>query len=289
MGDGTEPLIHLVILCERRLAREALAAYFSGQPGFVVLGHVPTLEDLAKLCDLTRPQVALVEVDTLEASTVHALTRLRESHPVLDVVVIYTTVLPEVEAEAVEHGLTALVPGTSGLDEMAQMVRVRARERRAPCPPPGNGRALTDRELAILSLMTAGHTTDDIAELLRISPHTVDNHRRRIYTKLEVDNRSAAVSRTMSLGIFPPPPSVASSTGPRAGESVPELTVREREILHHIADGHTTRQTARALGIAAKTVENTQARLYRKLGTHNRIETLTVAYRLGLIRLAARS
>ncbi len=288
MGDGTEPLIHLVILCERRLAREALAAYFSGQPGFVVLGHVPTLEHLGKLCDLTRPQVALVEVDSLESSTVQALARLREAHPVLDVVVIFTTVSPEVHAEAVGHGLTALVPGTSGLDEMARMVRIRARQRRAPCPPPGNGRTLTDREMAILSLMTAGHTTDDIAELLRISPHTVDNHRRRIYTKLDVDNRSAAVSRTMSLGIFPTP-WVASTTGPNATGDVPALTAREREILHHIADGHTTRQTARALGIAAKTVENTPARLYRKLGTHNRIETLTVAYRLGLIRLAARS
>src|SRR5690606_39710876 len=121
-------------------AREALAAYFSGQPGFVVLGHVPTLEDLSRLCDLTRPQVALVEVDALESSTVHELTRLREAHPVLDVVVIFTTVSPEVHAEAVEHGPAALVPGTSGLDEMARMVRIRARQRRGPPPPPGNGR-----------------------------------------------------------------------------------------------------------------------------------------------------
>jgi two-component system, NarL family, nitrate/nitrite response regulator NarL len=50
-----------------------------------------------------------------------------------------------------------------------------------------------------------------------------------------------------------------------------------------MASGHTIRQTAHKLGIAAKTVENTQARLYRKLGTHNRAETIAVAYRLGLL------
>jgi two-component system, NarL family, nitrate/nitrite response regulator NarL len=69
----------------------------------------------------------------------------------------------------------------------------------------------------------------------------------------------------------------------RPTSSAPQLTARERDILGSIASGHTVRQTARSLGIATKTVENTQARLFRKLGTHNRPETLIAAYRLGLI------
>jgi DNA-binding NarL/FixJ family response regulator len=64
---------------------------------------------------------------------------------------------------------------------------------------------------------------------------------------------------------------------------VPDLTAREQDILGLLARGQTIRQAARTLGIAAKTVENTQARLYRKLGTRNRTQTLTVAYRLGLL------
>jgi DNA-binding NarL/FixJ family response regulator len=62
----------------------------------------------------------------------------------------------------------------------------------------------------------------------------------------------------------------------------PELTSRERDILGSIASGHTVRQTARLLGITSKTVENTQARLFRKLGTRNRPETLVIAYQLGV-------
>ncbi|HVB41445.1 MAG TPA: LuxR C-terminal-related transcriptional regulator [Streptosporangiaceae bacterium] len=65
---------------------------------------------------------------------------------------------------------------------------------------------------------------------------------------------------------------------------VPELTARERDILGSIACGHTIRQTARSLGIAAKTVENTQARLFRKLGARNRMEALSIADAQGLIR-----
>jgi two-component system nitrate/nitrite response regulator NarL len=69
----------------------------------------------------------------------------------------------------------------------------------------------------------------------------------------------------------------------RPRPSVFELTSRERDILASIACGHTVRQTAQALGIATKTVENTQTRLFRKLGTHNRSETVLAAYRLGMV------
>lgn len=63
----------------------------------------------------------------------------------------------------------------------------------------------------------------------------------------------------------------------------PQLTAREREILQLIASGHTVRQTARVLGIAPKTVENIQARLFRKLGARNRLEALTIADGWGLV------
>jgi two-component system, NarL family, nitrate/nitrite response regulator NarL len=66
-------------------------------------------------------------------------------------------------------------------------------------------------------------------------------------------------------------------------DAVPRLTAREGDILSSIACGHSVRQTARALGIASKTVENTQARLFRKLGSRNRMEALTTADSWGLI------
>jgi two-component system nitrate/nitrite response regulator NarL len=72
---------------------------------------------------------------------------------------------------------------------------------------------------------------------------------------------------------------------PAAEPALPELTSRELDILRLIAGGHTVRQTARALGIAAKTVENTQSRLYRKLGARNRSGALVAAHALGLLEL----
>jgi two-component system nitrate/nitrite response regulator NarL len=72
-------------------------------------------------------------------------------------------------------------------------------------------------------------------------------------------------------------------------QGLPELTSRECDILRSIAEGHTVRQTARVLGIAEKTVENTQARLFRKLGARNRAGALAAAHALGLLELVRNS
>jgi two-component system nitrate/nitrite response regulator NarL len=66
-------------------------------------------------------------------------------------------------------------------------------------------------------------------------------------------------------------------------QRLPVLTAREGDILRSIADGHTVRRTAQVLGIAEKTVENTQARLFRKLGARNRSGALAAAHALGLM------
>jgi two-component system, NarL family, nitrate/nitrite response regulator NarL len=64
---------------------------------------------------------------------------------------------------------------------------------------------------------------------------------------------------------------------------LPELTSRESDILSSMARGHSIRQTARELGIAPKTVENVQTRLFRKLGVRNRAGALAVADAFGLL------
>jgi DNA-binding NarL/FixJ family response regulator len=62
------------------------------------------------------------------------------------------------------------------------------------------------------------------------------------------------------------------------------LTPRETDIVESIARGEGIKQTALALGISAKTVENLQSRLFRKLEVRNRAQAIARAHTLGLIR-----
>ncbi|MDQ4068203.1 MAG: response regulator transcription factor [Actinomycetota bacterium] len=71
----------------------------------------------------------------------------------------------------------------------------------------------------------------------------------------------------------------------RSAAARPEvvLTRRESEIVTSIAQGKAVKQTARDLGISAKTVENLQGRLFRKLGVRNRAQAVARAHGLGLL------
>jgi len=75
--------------------------------------------------------------------------------------------------------------------------------------------------------------------------------------------------------------------GVAGGLELPELTARESDILRCLAQGYSIRQTARALGIAPKTVENVQTRLFRKLGVRNRSGAFAVADAFGLLPATA--
>lgn len=61
------------------------------------------------------------------------------------------------------------------------------------------------------------------------------------------------------------------------------LTRREVEILQCVGRGETVRKTAASLGISAKTVENLQSRLFRKLNVKDRSQAHTRATALGLL------
>lgn len=137
------------------------------------------------------------------------------------------------------------------------------------------GAELSPRERTVLELIGSGHSAAEIARLLTISPQTVAKYTRRIYRKLGTDYQAEAVSRAISLGMLDEAPPWAVSRI--------ILTARERDVLDAIAVGKSIRQTARALNVAEKTVENTRSRLYCKLRARNRSDALTIAHRLGLL------
>lgn len=62
------------------------------------------------------------------------------------------------------------------------------------------GRALTRREMQVLSLAKTGRSSLQIAELLYVSKRTVDFHLANCYGKLGVANRIAAINEAVRRG-----------------------------------------------------------------------------------------
>ncbi len=420
--------VQVAVQSPSRLLRDALSSCLAGRPDVTVVGTIAEPDRMPALCELRRPDVAIFDAGLRLREICRPVDRLMRSFPELNVIVTYREAAEDDITAACRAGVASLVPESHGLEAVLALLR-RRRGRHAR-PSPGG---MTDRELEILMLAGSGHSAPEIAGLLGISPLTVENLKRRIYAKLDVNSGAHAVSRAASLGILdrrpspaprrrePPsedfavltvlsgrsglaldqvarllvastqpfvlvrehgpmsrahwarwhrgpivaalvdpepadwqlvadlgvpailvhskpldPPDLADALASGASSLVaadtiddhflavlrmasqgylvvdsmpmrpligavrarwdqsmpgsndlPELTARESDILRFGAQGYSIRQTARVLGIAPKTVENIQTRLFRKLGVRNRAGALAVADAFGLLPAGA--
>ena len=96
------------------------------------------------------------------------------------------------------------------------------------------------------------------------------------------------VRRVLDGGVYADP-SVASLLaaglrGAPAHDGVSDLSGREVEVLHLVADGRSNKEIGEELGLSALTVKSHLARIARKLGTGDRAEMVAMAMRAGVIR-----
>lgn len=205
--------IRVAIQSGDRLRREALAAYLDSLPDLTVVGRVADCGNLIPLCTLQRPDVVLADAGEHPIVAIRVLRALRDRFPAVRTVLGYESLSAAELAEANESAVTAVVPFAHGLPGVLSAVRTPPL--RLP-PTAWNGSGLTARQREILLLVASGHHVGEIAKLLEISPGTVENHKRRIYAKLNATSAAQAVARAASLGIIddprpadhdgPPPP-----------------------------------------------------------------------------------
>ena len=62
---------------------------------------------------------------------------------------------------------------------------------------------ISKREYEVLELLAQGHSNQEIAKTLFVSPNTVKSHLGRLYEKLEVSRRTQAIQKARTLRMIP--------------------------------------------------------------------------------------
>lgn len=194
MGSGTAPGPSRIAVCSvDQLRRDAVAAYLGTLPDFTLVGQAAGGAELLPLAESQRPDLALVDGGPRPGELLPAVRTLRERFPGIAVVLVYERLSSGEFAALGDVGLAALVPSAHGLGGLLAVLRALP----AGTWQTANGAALTSRQREILLLLRSGHHVGEIADLLAISVGTVENHRRRVYAKLDA-----------------PPPPVAARPAP---------------------------------------------------------------------------
>jgi DNA-binding NarL/FixJ family response regulator len=161
--------------------------------------HVEQVESPERFQEALRervPDVVLVD-DALEWLDVRgALTVVQETHPAAPLIVVAR----EVREESVVGGLRA---GAEDFVSVGHLDRLRlaletALSVRSPL------RKLSPRQLDVLRLIAAGHTTPGIATRLERSPKTIETHRSEIMRRLGIHDVVGLVRYAIRVGLLPP-------------------------------------------------------------------------------------
>ncbi len=200
--EGTNS-ISVVLQHENRLVREMLAGHLEREPTVVLAGTAPSGPELIQLCNLRRPAVVVFEADTPRWSNERLVSLLMASGRDLRMVGVHDALPTSYVIRAYESGVSALVSYSSGLDALLEAIKNPLLPVEAARAKRVDGNSLTERELQVLYLISAGYPPKQVATELGISLHTVENHKQRIFAKLDVHNQAHAAASAVRLGLLP--------------------------------------------------------------------------------------
>ncbi len=157
------------------------------------------------------PNVILLDVGLPGMNGIAGIREIKARAPDTHVVMLTVFDDPEKITQAIQAGASGYLLKTASEEKIAEAIRevvnggVPMDRTVAQCvwklfagsPVAGGGYGLTVREVEILRAVVQGLMTKQIADQLSLSYHTVDTYLRRIFQKLHVHSRAAAVAKAL--------------------------------------------------------------------------------------------
>ena len=152
------------------------------------------------------PDVAILDIDMPVMTGLEVLTALVRAESPVRVIILSGSFRPGMVQRVLDAGAAGFLGKDEGARAICEAVIAVARGERVLGPRPEAvvrrpGPALSARELEVLGLTAAGMSSLEIGRALYLSPATVKTHLQRIYAKLGVSDRAAAVATAMRLGL----------------------------------------------------------------------------------------
>lgn len=213
--EAVNSIIKTAIVEQQRELRDGLVTLINSTPGFFCSGSYDTANDALAKLELAFPDVVLC--DLAHMSEIVGIRALREKYPDLLIIVLSIYDDDELITDALCAGADGYLLKRTLPARLLENIR-EAFHGGAPISPEVAARIirlfrdfhtttqtdfeLTPHETRLLKLLVEGHNYTTAAKVLCVSYNTVKFHMRRIYQKLEVNSKSAAVAKVMRHRLF---------------------------------------------------------------------------------------
>ena len=208
-------MIRVLVADDHPIVRAGIVGLLSAAADIDVVGEAADGIDAVRLAAELEPDLVLMDLRMPALDGAEATARIIGARPTAKVLVLTTYetdehILGAIEAGASGYllkaapeaeilaGVRSVVAGETVLaPSIAAKLVSRVRQDATSAAP-----SLSPRELEVLRLVAEGRSNPEIARTLFIGEATVKTHLLHVFEKLEVNDRTRAVTRAMELGLL---------------------------------------------------------------------------------------
>lgn len=210
--------ITVLIADDHSVMREGLKILLETQPDITVADMAADGREAVRKAGELRPDIVLMDIAMPGLSGIEAIYHIKDSSPDTKVVILSMHSTPEHIFHALKAGAQGYLLKDSAVEEIIEAVRSVKLGRRYICQKvqelmiddymadESSNRekiliaGLSSREKEVLCFVTEGRTSAEIAQLLDLSPKTVETYRSRIMHKLEVKDLAGLMKLVVRSG-----------------------------------------------------------------------------------------
>lgn len=219
--------IRVLLADDHALFRAGVRMLLEHMEGVEVVGEVADGREAVRVCKTLQPDVVLMDITMTGLNGLEATAQVVAECPRTRVIIVSMHLNEQYVMQAVRVGATGYLLKDAASNDLEQAVRTVARGdtyldqaaskylltayrgRREPKtdsdeqePTPTD--VLTARQREILQLIAEGHTTKEIAVLLHRSEKTIEGHRSRLMSQLDIHDVVGLVRYAIRIGLIPP-------------------------------------------------------------------------------------
>ncbi|WP_290851023.1 response regulator transcription factor [Gordonia sp. (in: high G+C Gram-positive bacteria)] len=208
----TDPGIRLLLADDHPIVRAGLRAVLETEADLIVVDEAATAEAAVERAAVGDIDVVLMDLQFGKGmGGAEATAQITARHDAPRVLIVTTYDSDADTLPAIEAGATGYLLKDAPPEDLVAAVRTAAAGRTTLAPTVADrlmnrlrlpSTALTRRETEVLGLVADGLSNSAIAGNLHLTEGTVKSHLARIFVKLDVDSRTAAVAAATSLGII---------------------------------------------------------------------------------------
>jgi DNA-binding NarL/FixJ family response regulator len=201
--------VRIMVVDDHPVLREGIAAMLENERDLELVGEASDGTEAISMFRRLRPDVTLMDVQMPGIGGIEAMSAIRHEHPDARIVMLTTYPGDAQAIRALKAGAVGYMLKSSLLDEIVDVVRRVHAGARHVAPEVASGMALhvtseplSARELSVLRLVAIGRANKEVALHLGISEETVKAHLKSVFSKLEVADRTHAVTVAIKRGVM---------------------------------------------------------------------------------------